>query len=250
MIRIPQESIANIPVELATKATPTQYAVIQVIQSESPRHTSDSSHGHESTKVVVVVTPQANFQRGTEEWAPDTNTTFVTPNAADTRFVSNSTAGSNVIAASSKTASPWRKTAMARRIASEDQPIRLDTPTIRQTSSSSLTQEDSSHDWRVCLVSLIEENKVVPGKPVYSMEMDSRNYMFSSAEAYRKFRAAPKNYIPAKEGMDVVALRKDRNAVPGSLNFAVYHQHRLYLFASQENAEEFSRHPSHYAVTE
>ena len=250
VIRIPQESFANIPVELATKATPTQYTVIQVIQSDSPRQASESAHGHESTKVVVVVTPQANFQRGSEDWAPDAGTTFVAPNAADTRFVSNSTAGSNVIAASSKAASPWRKTSMARRIASEDQPIRLETPSIRQTSSSSIAQDDCSHDWRVCLVTLIEENKVVPGKPVYSMEMDSRNYMFSSAEAYRKFRAAPKNYIPAKEGMDVVALRKDRNAVPGSLNFAVYHQHRLYLFASQENAEEFTRHPNHYAVTE
>lgn len=249
VVRIPQEPVATVPLELATKSSSSPVAVIQVIQSDSPKQFVETIPASDAAKVVVVVTPQAHFQRTTEESNGEPSITFVAPNAADTRFVSNSSTSSSMAFTSAKVASPWRKTSMTRRIESEDQPIRLNGPTIRQTSSDSIARDDS-HDWRVCLVSLIEENKVVPGKPVYSMEIDSRNYQFSSADAYRKFRTAPKNYIPTKEGMDVVALRKERNAVPGSLNFAVYHQHRLYLFASQENAEEFSRHPNQYAVSE
>lgn len=248
-VRIPQESITNIPLELATKANPSQFAVIQVIQTDSQGRVTNSGGHHESTKVVVVVTPQANFQNGSDELGSE-SASFVQPNSTDVRFASNTNSNSNMLVASSKPASPWRKTAMSRRIASEDQPIRLDGPIIRQTSSDSLSQDNPRDDWRVCLVSLIEENKVVPGKPVYTAEFDSRNYHFASADAYRKFRTAPKNYVPTKEGMDVVALKKERNAIPGSLNFAVYHQHRLYLFATQENAEEFTRHPNLYVLTE
>lgn len=116
---------------------------------------------------------------------------------------------------------------------------------IRQTSAS----HDTSNGWNfggICLVTLHHQKTVIDGDPRNQLVYQSRTYQFASAEAMERFRSNPEHYIPVADGNDLVCLRNDRSEVQGSLAFAMRYQNRLYLFSSEENAEEFRRNPQRY----
>lgn len=147
-----------------------------------------------------------------------------------------------------KQPSPWRKTESFRPENSKDKPVPLHEWITQKPTASPQADDQDSNIWGVCLVTLLEENRLVSGGAEYSMEYQSQQYRFSSEEALVKFRAAPHMYAPAAGGLDVVAVKNGKSIVKGSLNCALWYHRKLYLFSSAEHAEEFRRHPEKYVA--
>ncbi|MBI5758727.1 MAG: hypothetical protein HZA46_09430 [Planctomycetales bacterium] len=98
-----------------------------------------------------------------------------------------------------------------------------------------------------CPVTLKSQRKLVDAQPAFKSEYQSATYTFASAEAKAEFDAAPASYAPAANGIDVVAYDDDGDKVPGSLDFAVWYQGKLFLFSSQDSLDKFVETPSDYA---
>lgn len=137
----------------------------------------------------------------------------------------------------------WRKTPASRRATPIENGKSTIDPAIQQTSLGPESTKELKAAWGICLVTLAEENRLERGLPQYSTEYQSQRYRFSTEEAMRKFLESPKRYVPAAGGLDVVAVRNDRNAVQGSINFAICYRKQLYLFSTRENAEAFGKDP-------
>ncbi len=150
----------------------------------------------------------------------------------------------------SRPESIWRKTPASRSGIVDGQPVHWNQPEIWQTSASSEATDAKKKEWGVCLVTLAEENRLELGLPEFSMEYQSRHYRFSSADALTRFRVSPQRYVPAAEGLDVVAAKTQQKQIAGTLNFAQWYQRQLYLFSSRENAEAFGRDPAKYLSAE
>lgn len=131
---------------------------------------------------------------------------------------------------------------------------KLPLATINQSSAEQAVptiqkEEERSGTWKICLVTLFEEKRLVPAASEFSIEHQSQEFRFASAEAMEKFRANPQKYIPVAGGLDVVCVRNQKGVIQGSLNFALWYHHQLYLFSSQENADEFRRSPGKYVTS-
>jgi YHS domain-containing protein len=98
-----------------------------------------------------------------------------------------------------------------------------------------------------CPVTLKTQRKLADARPEFKSEYQSATYTFASAEAKAEFDAAPGSYAPAANGIDVVAYDDDGDKVPGSLDFAVWYQGKLFLFSSQDSLDKFVETPSDYA---
>lgn len=120
----------------------------------------------------------------------------------------------------------------------EDVPIRLD----------QLTSGQNISDF--CLVSLREDRRIVMGQREFSVEYHGQKYLFSSVESQQKFRAEPERYAPSAGGLDLVLFRNEREVVQGSLKFATWYRHSLYVFTTQQNRDVFQQTPGKYVVTQ
>ena len=146
--------------------------------------------------------------------------------------------------------SVWRRTILPTLQAELDAPTPLNVSNpIEQTSVTDRTP--AAADVKdVCLVTVIDERRITKGFSEFSTEFLSQRYTFSSAESLRKFEATPLRYAPVAGGLDVVSVRNDKNVVQGSLNFAIWYRHRLYLFSSRENSEMFQQDPRVFVPNE
>ncbi|MBI1310493.1 hypothetical protein GC176_04230 [bacterium] len=100
-----------------------------------------------------------------------------------------------------------------------------------------------------CPVALRDKRDLIDSVPQFKAEFEGRTYNFSSAEALKKFQAAPELYAPAKAGIDVVAAQ-DEFEIEGTLDHAVWYRNRLFLFSSQQTLDQFSIAPSVYVTEE
>jgi|GEM_PF-6185557 Tfp pilus assembly protein PilF/YHS domain-containing protein len=144
----------------------------------------------------------------------------------------------------------WRKSQTGPSESVENVPSKAAEPPIQQTSGGNEPSELKPCTHGICLVTLFEEMRPVPGMAQYEAEYLSQKFRFSSENALEKFRMNPRKYIPAADGVDVVSLKNDEGARQGSYNFALRFQHKFYLFASRQNAEEFRRDPFKYVSAE
>ncbi len=95
----------------------------------------------------------------------------------------------------------------------------------------------------VCLVTLRDELKLVAGNPEIQEVFGDRTYCFISTDAAGRFRNDPKRYVPAANGLDLVAARGGETEVDGDLDHAVWYREQLFVFSTQENLELFRREP-------
>jgi YHS domain-containing protein len=72
-------------------------------------------------------------------------------------------------------------------------------------------------------------NKLLPGKKEFTYQYEKVNYLFSSIENQKKFKAAPKKYLPQFGGWCSMTLAMGRATTPTYDNFAVLGG-KLYLF--------------------
>ncbi len=101
-----------------------------------------------------------------------------------------------------------------------------------------------------CLVTFREERTFTDGLREFTAEYHAQRYRFSSAEAVEKFQANPDQFVPWAGGLDIVAFQTNQEVTQGSLDFAVWHKQRLYLFSNHQNVLTFQRQPEKFAAKE
>lgn len=100
-----------------------------------------------------------------------------------------------------------------------------------------------------CPVTLWENRRWVEGENQYETEYQGQRVLLSSKEAFDKFTANPKRYLPRFLGCDPVVVWETDRAVPGKIDFAAFYDEELFLFSSDENRAKFKRSPDQYTRT-
>lgn len=98
-----------------------------------------------------------------------------------------------------------------------------------------------------CPVCVIEMKKWIKGESQFAAQYDGKTYLFPSEEQKQMFLNAPGKYTPILGGDCIVALVEMRKRVPGSLQFAVLYEQRLYLFSNEQAKAMFQSNKEKYA---
>ncbi|MBI3464693.1 MAG: hypothetical protein HY000_16805 [Planctomycetes bacterium] len=98
-----------------------------------------------------------------------------------------------------------------------------------------------------CAVCVVEMQKWVQGDPRHQATYDGKTYYFPGKQQKDMFLANPAKYVPALGGDCTVCYAKMGKRVPGKIGNALLHEHRLFLFPSDEQEKEFQAHPDQYA---
>lgn len=97
-----------------------------------------------------------------------------------------------------------------------------------------------------CLVSMFEEETLVPGADAHVAVHRGRKLRFASEEHKQKFEDAPEKYWPALDGLCPVSALDDHVRRAGDPNLAIVYRDRLWLFADAEHEERFFRSAAEY----
>ena len=97
-----------------------------------------------------------------------------------------------------------------------------------------------------CPVELVESKAWKVGDRRWGATHQGRTYLFTGPEQQRRFLDAPDRYSPVNSGNDVVLAMDEGQAVPGRRDHGVFYGNRIYLFASEDSLEAFSRQPARY----
>ena len=97
-----------------------------------------------------------------------------------------------------------------------------------------------------CPVTLRNKRVEVPGRAEHKSHWEGVVYHLASAEAKQRFDAHPEHYAPAHAGLDVTLTSERGQAIPGTLEHAVWYRRQLYLFHDAESLKTFSANPHKY----
>lgn len=98
-----------------------------------------------------------------------------------------------------------------------------------------------------CPVALRDRRELVDASSEFTAAFGLQSYSFSSLDAKLAFESDPARYAPAAGGSDVVQLVNTGEEHPGTLDYALWHRDRLYLFQSRESMSTFARDPQRFA---
>ena len=98
-----------------------------------------------------------------------------------------------------------------------------------------------------CPVCLVKTDKVVLGKAEYASAYDGQRYLFPGPEQKTMFDADPASFAPAMRGNCSVCKVEMGKEVPGTADFYLTYNGRLYLFASAKQQQMFQSNPDRYA---
>jgi YHS domain-containing protein len=98
-----------------------------------------------------------------------------------------------------------------------------------------------------CLVSLLEETKVLKGSAEFAAEYRGQTVCFTSAEQRQKFLDAPDKYWPVANGKCLVSSRDGLLAGVGDPRMAVTWRGRIWLFSDRARQRRFIQSPKYYA---
>ncbi|GEM_PF-2913950 len=98
-----------------------------------------------------------------------------------------------------------------------------------------------------CPICLVEAKKWIKGKKEFTSVYDGMRYQFPEAAIKQKFDANPARYVPALAGNCTVCLKDGGKHVRGSMDLAMLHQNRAYLFPDAGAKNKFAENPSAYA---
>jgi YHS domain-containing protein len=101
-----------------------------------------------------------------------------------------------------------------------------------------------------CPVCLVETGKAVPGSAKHTTTFDRQVYYFPSAKEKEMFLANPVKYAPALGGDCVVCRVNAGVRMPGTVEFAVVHDKRAYLFPSAKERDAFKADPKKYEAAD
>jgi len=98
-----------------------------------------------------------------------------------------------------------------------------------------------------CPVTLVEQQRWVPGDRRWGAIHRGRTYLFVGPEEQRRFLADPDRYAPVLSGYDVVLAVEQGRQVPGTREHGVFFDGYVYLFADEITLRQFSDRPEYYA---
>jgi thiol-disulfide isomerase/thioredoxin/YHS domain-containing protein len=97
-------------------------------------------------------------------------------------------------------------------------------------------------------VTLVEQRKWEAGDPKFGAIHRGMLYLFTSQAEQQKFLAEPDRYAPMVRGYDPVLALDQNKAVPGSREFGVYCEGRIYLFSSADTRDHFEHNTKRYSA--
>jgi YHS domain-containing protein len=101
-----------------------------------------------------------------------------------------------------------------------------------------------------CVVSLVNERKLVEGKSDYSVRHEGRVYRFASLELVDRFKKSPERYVPANDGACPVEEIDRAHEHPGDPRWGILYRGHLFLFASEDNRRRFVKEPDRYSIVD
>jgi YHS domain-containing protein/thioredoxin-like negative regulator of GroEL len=99
-----------------------------------------------------------------------------------------------------------------------------------------------------CPVTLAEKFEWNRGDPRWGAMHRNRTYLFCGPEQQQRFMANPDQYSPVMSGDDPVISLEQGQSVPGSRNFGIFCDGRIYLFSSEASLLKFSQNPKQYTA--
>jgi YHS domain-containing protein len=109
------------------------------------------------------------------------------------------------------------------------------------------TGEDALALAGYCPVTLVQDQKLEPGRPELSVVHEGREYHFADPRGRELFEKQPGAFLPVDGGHCVVGRVDLGKAVPGQFRHGVVYRGRLYLCADGEARDRFARDPERYA---
>ncbi|MCA8987657.1 MAG: hypothetical protein KDA78_08465, partial [Planctomycetaceae bacterium] len=109
-------------------------------------------------------------------------------------------------------------------------------------------QADKGEFTPYCLVTAVNEGKLVEGKKEFTSEHDGYTLHFASAETKKEFDSKPEDFWPALNGNCPVHLVETGELVRGEVRWVVEFRNKLYMCHSREHANKFIDSPSRYAA--
>jgi len=100
-----------------------------------------------------------------------------------------------------------------------------------------------------CVVSLRQNNKLIPGSIYYTAGYEGRLFLFAGAAERLAFKAAPIAYANVDLAMDgncAVTYAEKGETVAGLPEYMTWNQGKRYYFLSQELKEKFLENPQSY----
>lgn len=99
-----------------------------------------------------------------------------------------------------------------------------------------------------CPVDLLDTETWSRGEERWAVTHRGRTYLLSGPDRLERFLANPDRYSPILSGLDPVLAVDCQREVPGSTEFCVVYDGRLYMFSSAESVARFRQDPAHYSV--
>tara|TARA_R110002111_G_scaffold262613_1_gene339453 strand:- start:37286 stop:38098 length:813 start_codon:yes stop_codon:yes gene_type:complete len=100
----------------------------------------------------------------------------------------------------------------------------------------------------VCLVSMLDEQELVKGLPIFSSEYHGRKVCFISAQHKKQFESDPDRYWPAFEGNCRVSELDKNQSLEGDPHAGGVYREKLVFFSSADERDRFSSNPSQYLL--
>ncbi len=102
--------------------------------------------------------------------------------------------------------------------------------------------------WRgIDPVTLLQDQKLVPGLPDLSVEHDGRVFRFANEAAREAFLRQPDSFAPVNGGRCPVSQVDRGDFATGDPRWGVVYQGHLYLFKDVADRDRFAREPERYA---
>jgi len=98
----------------------------------------------------------------------------------------------------------------------------------------------------VCLVSMLDDQKLVEGNAKFTSDFKGRKLCFASQEHKVKFDADPMSYWPAFDGQCRVSKLEQNQSVEGDPYAGGVYRERLVFFSSDAERDRFTSNPSYY----
>jgi YHS domain-containing protein/thioredoxin-related protein len=98
-----------------------------------------------------------------------------------------------------------------------------------------------------CPVSLLNENKLIPGKTELTVEHEGRIFRFASEQHRIEFRKKPDSFAPANDGRCPVSQVEKGDLLPGDPHWGVVYGGHLFLFKDGPQRDLFVKDPERYA---
>lgn len=98
-----------------------------------------------------------------------------------------------------------------------------------------------------CPVSLLQERKLVPGRPDLTVEHDGKIFRFAGEFERQAFRTRPDSFAPANDGRCPVSQVDRGDFHKGDPRWGVVYNGHLFLFKDGSERDRFVKDPERYA---